>query len=194
MKTYQRIPKLVDSQLQKLGGERIAPMASTDAKDRDMFSDFESWEDQTFWPAMKKQFGSSDDEDTTGPMLQVTFSTPRASSLRQDVKEALVLDSRVLSKGGQYSEKRHLEIQLPTRLTYAAGDYLAVLPHNPRETVSRAMRRFRLAWDAHVSIQATGPTTLPVDASVPLSDVLNSYVELSQTATKRVSDQAPVSH
>lgn len=160
-------------------------MGTTNAKDRDMFSDFETWEDETLWPAIKKQFGSSDDEGTYAG-LKVVFSTPRASSLRQEVKEALVVDTRSLTGGNAGEEKRHLEIQLPTGWLYSAGDYLAVLPHNPQEIVARAIRRFNLSWDAHVSIEASGPTTLPTNVSIPASDLLNSYVELGQTATKRV--------
>ena len=74
-------------------------------------------------------------------------------------------------------------------MKYKAGDYLAVLPINPPASVRRAMRRFGLAVDAHLEITTTasGTTTLPVDRSVPASDVLGSYVELSQPATKRVS-------
>ena len=42
VQTFQRVPRLVDSTLEKLGGSRIMPLATTDAADRDMFSDFET--------------------------------------------------------------------------------------------------------------------------------------------------------
>ncbi|OLN81882.1 Bifunctional P-450:NADPH-P450 reductase 4 [Colletotrichum chlorophyti] len=166
-KTYQRIPKLIDETLQTHGAQRITSISTTNAKDRDMFSDFEAWEDEQLWPANKMKFGSGGDEEGTSA-LQL----------------APVTDAFALTKGGE-DEKRHIELQLPTDWTYAAGDYLAVLPHNPKETFSRAMKRFHLAWDDHVSIQATGPTTLPTNTSIPVSDVLNSYVELLQPATNR---------
>ncbi|KAJ3457900.1 hypothetical protein MRS44_012009 [Fusarium solani] len=183
-KTYQRIPKLIDETLDVLGCQRLVSMGSTNAKDRDMFSDFEAWEDEILWPAIKKKFGNASSENTSVG-LKVSFSTPRVSSLRQEVKEALVVNARSLTSGNTGGEKRHLEIQLPTDWIYSAGDYLAVLPHNSQEMVARAMRRFNLAWDAHVSIQASRPTTLPTNVSIPVSEVLNSYVELGQTATKR---------
>lgn len=188
VKTYQRIPTLIDETLEKLGGQRLLTMGTTDAKDRDMFSDFETWEENFLWPAIKKRFGESDD-GSSAHGLKVSFSAPRASSLRQEVKEALVVDSRRLSKVSDVAgeEKRHLEVRLPSDWAYSTGDYLAVLPHNTQEVVGRAMRRFNLAWDAHVSIEAKGPTSLPTNVSIPVSDVLNSYVELSQSATKRVS-------
>lgn len=156
-----------------------------------MFSDFEAWEDDQLWPALAKQFGGQEqgDEDSGIPDagLSVSFSTPRTSTLRQDVRDALVLDSRVLAAGKLGPVKRHIEVQLPTNMRYSTGDYMAILPHNPKDTVARVMRRFHLTWDSHVTIQASGPTTLPTDTSIPVSDVLSSYVELCQTATKRVS-------
>jgi cytochrome P450/NADPH-cytochrome P450 reductase len=60
-----------------------------------------------------------------------------------------------------------------------------VLPLNPKETVGRVMRRFRLPWDAHVTISSTSRTTLPTGSSVAVNDVLGAYVELSQPATRR---------
>ncbi|PVH97815.1 bifunctional P-450:NADPH-P450 reductase [Periconia macrospinosa] len=183
--TYQKIPILIDKNLQKLGGTRIVPLGTTDAKDRDMFSDFETWEDQKLWPAIKQQFGSSESAEASLPALELSFSSPRSSNLRQDVKESLIVDARRLTTTAGVGEKRHLELQLPSGWNYAAGDYLAVLPHNPKETVGRVMRRFHLAWDAHVTIQSPHPTTLPTNVSLPVSEVLSSYVELNQVATKR---------
>lgn len=152
-----------------------------------MFSDFETWEDETLWPAIQKKLNVNMSHDDPTERLKVSFSTPRTSVLRQDVKEGLVAGARSLTKGDVGEEKRHLEIQLPTGWTYAAGDYLAILPHNPKATVARVMRRLHLAWDAHVSIEAAGSTTLPTDSSLPVSDLLSSYVELGQVATRRVS-------
>lgn len=162
-----------------------------------MFSDFETWEEETLWPALKKDFGGrpagdGDGDDASSSSipdagLSVSFSTPRTSTLRQDVRDALVVGSRILAGGGALGPvKRHIDVQLPSDMRYSAGDYMAVLPHNPKDTVARVMRRFHLTWDSHVTIEASGPTTLPTDTSIPVSDVLSSYVELCQTASKRV--------
>ncbi|KAL0942940.1 cytochrome P450 [Colletotrichum truncatum] len=185
VKTFQRTPKLIDSTLQKLGAERLTSAGQTNVKERDTFSDFEAWEDNFLWPAIVKRFGDIKIQINATSALQVALSTPRVLSLRQKVKEALVTDARRLSKGDASDEKRHLELQLPSGMSYTAGDYIAVLPCNPKSSVDRVMRRFHLAWDVHVFIKATGPTTLPLDVSVPLYYVLNGYVELGQVATKR---------
>lgn len=47
--------------------------------------------------------------------------------------------------------KVHLEIELPRNLFFRAGDYMMVLPSNPRQVVMRVMRRFRLPVSAHHS-------------------------------------------
>ncbi|KAJ3531287.1 hypothetical protein NM208_g8947 [Fusarium decemcellulare] len=183
--TFHRIPKLVDSTLEKRGGTRLVPMGSADAATSDMFSDFEAWEDEILWPALKEKYGASDVDSGAGSQrgLLVEVSTPRKTTLRQDVEEALVVSAKTLTKSGP--AKKHIEIQLPTGMTYKAGDYLAVLPLNPRATVGRVFRRFQLSWDAFFKIQSDGPTTLPTNTSISAWDVLSAYVELSQPATKR---------
>lgn len=187
VQTFHRIPKLVDSTLEKLGGNRILPLATTDAADRDMFSDFETWEDESLWPALQKKYGAEDSADATGEDLSVDITVPRKTTLRQDVEEAIVLSTKTLTDAG--SLKKHIEIQLPTGMTYRAGDYLAILPFNPKNTVSRVFKRFQLSWDAMLKISSDRPTTLPTDAAVSAADLLGAYVELSQPATKRVSER-----
>ena len=186
--TFHRIPKLVDSTMEKLGGSRIAPLGLTDAAQGDMFTDFETWEDELFWPAMAEKYGvtQAGAEGESAPSLSVEMSTPRTSTLRQDVREAVVVDVRDLCAPGA-PPKRHLEIKLPSNMTYRSGDYLAVLPINPNQNVLRAMRRFQIPWDTYMTIKADGHTNLPTNVSLPVSDVLGAYVELGQPATKRVS-------
>lgn len=198
VQTYHRVPKHVDALLEKLGAEKLAETGLTDVSSGDTFMEFESWEDSVFWPALKAKYGSpkaisstdsSASTDGTLPgRLHAVISNPRKSTLRQDVYEALVIKSQTLtSKEETEVVKKHVEIRLPEGLKYTAGDYLAVLPINPKETVQRAIRLLRLARDAHVTLSTEGPSTLPVDRAIPVDDVLSSYVELSQPATKRVS-------
>jgi cytochrome P450/NADPH-cytochrome P450 reductase len=182
--TFLRIPKLVDTTLEKRGGARLVPMGSADAATSDMFSDFEAWEDTVLWPALKEKYNVTDDETNEQRGLLVEVTTPRKTTLRQDVEEALVVSEKTLTKSGP--PKKHIEIQLPSGMTYKAGDYLAILPLNPRKTVSRVFRRFSLAWDSFLKIQSDGPTTLPTNIAISAFDVFSAYVELSQPATKRV--------
>jgi len=87
--------------------------------------------------------------------------------------------------------KRHLEIALPEGETYRAGDYLAVLPLNPAAVVDRALAHFDLAYDATVILRIgqRGKTLLPADTPVTAGELLASYVELSQPATRKQIEQ-----
>jgi cytochrome P450/NADPH-cytochrome P450 reductase len=154
-----------------------------------MFTDFETWEDEVFWPAMSRRYGSSEGaaQKSFQPSVSIEISTPRCSTLRQDVKEAIVVATKDLAAPGAPA-KKHIEIQLPSDVSYSSGDYLAILPINPKENICRAMRRFQLAWDSHLIITVDGPTSLPTNVSVPAYDVLGAYVELAQPATRRVSN------
>ncbi|ATY61047.1 Bifunctional P-450 [Cordyceps militaris] len=183
--TFHRIPKLVDATMAERGADRILPMTGTDAADRDMFSDFETWEDENLWPALAKKYGAKETENAQGASgLVVEITHPRKTTLRQDVEEAAVIEARVLTKGSQ-AIKKHIEIRLPTGMSYKAGDYLAVLPFNPAATIGRVFRRFSLSWDATLTITSNGPTTLPTGVPISATNVLGAYVELSQPATKR---------
>ncbi|KAL8306505.1 hypothetical protein RB597_002994 [Gaeumannomyces tritici] len=192
--TFHRIPNLVDTTLEQLGASRLAVAGLTDASTGAVFSDFETWEDDKLWPALAACYNVKSDagaKEDGSDRIKVHVSNPRTSTLRQDVQEARVVEAKALTaasgpEDGDKHVKRHLEIELPEGMSYAAGDYLAVLPINPAETVQRALRRFRLARDAHVTIESPdSQTALPVNTSVPVFEVLSSYVELSQPATKR---------
>ncbi|KAI1087852.1 cytochrome P450 [Rostrohypoxylon terebratum] len=184
--TFHKIPKLIDSKLEEAGATRVADMGLTDVGGGDVFTDFETWEDEVLWPAFKKQYGtSSDSSDLPQAIgLKVSITSPRTSTLRQDVTEGLVVETRTLTAEGEPT-KKHIEIMLPSDTTYRAGDYLAVLPINPKQTVERAMRRFHLSWDAHITIGSDGMTSLPTNTSLPAHSIFGAYVELSQPATKR---------
>ncbi|KAI1869212.1 uncharacterized protein JN550_005842 [Neoarthrinium moseri] len=184
--TFYRIPKLIDSKLEENGASRLAATGFADAGDSDMFVAFESWEDNVFWPALVKQYGTSTDTQAAnqGSSLKVSVTSPRTSALRADVQQAEVIATKILTANGE-PVKKHIEIKLPSDNTYRAGDYLAVLPINPKETVSRAMRKFELPWDAHLEIQADSQIPLPTNTSISASDIFGAYVELAQPATKR---------
>ncbi|KAJ0160697.1 putative bifunctional reductase [Colletotrichum tanaceti] len=189
VQTFHRVPKLVDAIMEERGASRLVPMGLTNAAERDMFSDFEAWEDEVLWPALvakyevgEPQKGSVDSE----PGLAVRVSNPRTLTLRQDVSEAVVSEERTLTAVDDAARKKHMAIQLPAGMTYRAGDYLAVLPLNPRDSVERVLRRFRLARDACLTISGGDKRTpLPVNQTVSAFDVLGAYVELAQPATKR---------
>ncbi|KAI1424799.1 bifunctional P-450:NADPH-P450 reductase [Xylaria sp. FL1777] len=186
VQTFHRIPKLVDAKLEENGAARIADLGLSDTGSTDTFTDFETWEDNILWPALHRKYGT---RDAKGDALQsaglsVEITSPRTSTLRQDVMEGLVVSTHKLTAEGE-PVKKHIEIALPSGQTYRSGDYLAVLPINPKGIVQRVMRRFQLPWDAHITIGGAANTPLPTSTSMPAQSVFSAYVELAQPATKR---------
>ena len=172
--------------LEKRGATRLLERGAADAADNDIFNDFEKWEDKHLWPAIMQTFGSKDGDDDMASLEMEISTTLRSSFLRQDVKEAVVVKNILLGSGTE-SPKRHIELKLPTDMTYRAGDYLGVLPLNHTSVVHRAIKRFHLPWDAFITINS-GVSHLPVGQPVSVFDVLTAYVELSQSATRRVGE------
>ena len=142
--------------------------------------------DQTLWPAIASQFGAEDEDliGVQGLELDITTNT-RSSDLRQDVSEAIVKDVKILTAPGE-PEKRSIELQLPTDMSYRAGDYLAILPLNSSKIVKRVMKRFGLPWDARIHIKEGQNTILPTGREMSVFDLLSAYVELNQPATTKV--------
>ncbi|KAK0701590.1 cytochrome P450 [Lasiosphaeria miniovina] len=181
--TFHRVPKLVDTTIRARGGSRILGV-------------------DVFWPAMRVKYGAAETahgeathgeatygeathgEGQLASALPVHFSAPRSSTLRQDVREAAVVSTKTLTGPGG-APKRYLEIQMPDGMAYRAGDYLAVLPVNLKESIDRALQQFQLARDAYITIEADRQTTVPTNSSVPVYDLRGYYVELAQPATKR---------
>lgn len=145
----------------------------------DIFNEFDAWQDKTLWPAL----GGDDKDGETGFEVDVD-TTSRPSTLRQDVKEAIVISNAVLTSETE-AEKRHIELQLPSGTKYQVGDYLAVLPLNNTETVRRVFKRFGLPWDSMLKIKSGSNTTLPTAHPVSAADILGAYLELSQPATRK---------
>ncbi|KAK5114823.1 hypothetical protein LTR62_001980 [Meristemomyces frigidus] len=184
--TFHKIPNSIDTILEAHGAQRLCQRGSADAAKGDMMSVFQTWEDEQFWPSVRKAFGGDDAAQPTGSgqTLEVTVTSRRASTLRADVSEAKVLACRTLT-APDVPEKRHIELQLPSDMTYRSGDYLAVLPVNPPESIHRVMVRFSLPWDAMLTFSSKSNTVLPTDAPISAHNLFAAYVELSQPATKR---------
>jgi len=180
--TFHRIPKLIDSTFTERGALRVAPLGLSDVAAGNELTDFEVWEDEVLWPALMEKYNVAAPER---PPLKIEITNPRKSVLHQNVQEAYILSTKTLTGDEASVRKQQVEIQLPAGMVYRTGDYLAVLPVNPSNSVRRVMRHFHLPWDAHLTISANGRTPLPGNAPIPAVDIFGNYVELAQPATKR---------
>lgn len=185
--TFHKIPIAIDGKLEELGGERLCDIGLANAANAAMMSDFQTWEDQTLWPALTKKYGGNASESGGAQFSQnvsVEVFSKRASDLRSDVYEAKVITSKLLTASG-LSEKRNIELQRPSTMTYKAGDYCAVLPLNPPELVHRVMTRFSLPWDAMLKIASRTGSQLPTEHPVSAHNLFAAYLELAKPATRR---------
>ena len=62
-----------------------------------------------------------------------------------------------------------------------------MLPHNPVQNVERVLRRFNFAPDTQIIIHkaSDSQTSLPIGYPISLNELLSSYVELNQPATRK---------
>ena len=193
-RTYQAIPKTIDENLARAGATRLIPRGEANARG-DFFGDFDDWY-TGFWGPLDAALGRRSTPQTAvvEPLLEVEFvGGVRDPLLRQnDLALGTVVANRELvnvAAGGR--SKRHLEIALPPDASYRTGDYLAVLPLNPAAVVDRTLARFGLPYDAQtvVRVGKGGRTFLPTDTPLTVGELLASYVELSQPATRRQIEQ-----
>lgn len=185
-RTYQAIPKHTDTLLEAAGATRLRPRGETDAAG-DFFGGFDGWY-AGLWSDLGAAFGRAAVAAGGSDLSVEVVAGGRATALRlDDLATGTIIENRELVDLGSPlgRSKRHVAIGLPEGMSYRAGDYLAVLPRNPRPTVERALARLGLAADAQVVIRsATGLSGLPLDHPVVLSEILSDYVELDQPATR----------
>jgi cytochrome P450 / NADPH-cytochrome P450 reductase len=188
--TYQSVPRCLDERLRAAGAQALLPRGEADARG-DFFGDFERWY-APFWTRVGEALGVVAGEVDTRPRYTVEeVPSAGAQLVKQNKLElATLVDSRELvdmtSPLGR--SKRHLTFALPEGVTYAAGDYLAVLPENPPELVARAARRFGLRPDAAVilgSVRGEDAASLPTGRPVSIQELLGRHVELSAPATRK---------
>lgn len=192
-RTYQAIPKRVDQKLAAAGAERIIERGEANARG-DFFGDFDRWY-ANFWTHIGEVFGQEARKPAALPLLEVEFvAGTREPLVRQNnLQMGTVVENRELVNldAPDAHSKRHIEIALPVGANYRAGDYLAVLPVNPANNVDRALRRFALPYDAQVvlHVEAGTQTFFPLNQPLMAGELLTSYVDLGQPATRSQIEQ-----
>ncbi|UJR17947.1 hypothetical protein I4U23_004846 [Adineta vaga] len=179
--TYHKIPTYIDQMIANMGGTRIIERGAGDAAG-DFFGAFESWKENLF-RTLRKDTGNTDVVSDEKLSIEIV-NTKR--NLGQSTDFGIVLKNEILVEANELGPmKRHLEIQLPKEQTYRTGDYLAVLPTNPIEIVSRILKRFNLSSDTHVKIISSTDTFFPTNYPISTFDILSGYVELAQPISKK---------
>ena len=190
--TYQAVPILLDTELERLGASRIHPRGAGDAQ-ADFDGQYRSWH-AGLWSDVAAGLGLSEQEARVtagGPRLTISTVNRQLTNpviVSYDATPTLVTRNVELTATGAPGVRstRHVEVALPAGATYRAGDHLGVLPRNGQRQIRRVMRRFGLDMGTYVTITANSGTHthLPVDEPSPLLGVLGSCVELQATATR----------
>ncbi|MCD5322126.1 MULTISPECIES: bifunctional cytochrome P450/NADPH--P450 reductase [Pontibacillus] len=187
--TYQSVPKWIDEEMAKKGATPFAERGEGDASD-DFEGQYETWE-EGLWSKLAETFDLNLEGDTgqTANALTVEFvdgvtSTPLAKDHKAFT--ARVAESAELQ--GQTSERstRHLDITLPSGVSYKEGDHLGIIPQNNQDLVDRVLRRFSLDGERFMVLSGSSGKTahLPLDHPVSIKDLMTHYVELQEPATR----------
>ncbi|CAF1381093.1 unnamed protein product [Rotaria magnacalcarata] len=163
------------------GGKRIIERGAGDAAG-DLFGSFESWKENLLQVLRKDTDGKNmtNDEKLSIEIVNVT------RNLGQIRDFGTVLQNKILVEASEIGPmKRHIEIKLPKGQTYRSGDYLAVLPTNPIETVFRVLKQFQLNTNSQIKIASSTHTFFPTNSPMSAFDILSGYVELNQPISKR---------
>ncbi len=193
--TYQSIPRMIDERLASHGARSAYARGEGDARS-DLDGQFESWLAK-FAPLAMKEFGIESDFTRSAedePLYKIDPVAPSAVNAivaLGGVASMKVLVNRELQNkngaNGSDRSTRHVEVQLPSDITYRVGDHLSVVPRNDPALVDSVARRFGFLPADQIRLQvAEGRRAqLPVGDAVSVGRLLTDFVELQQVATRK---------
>ncbi len=120
---YCKAGEDVDSQLQRLGGQRIVSLLKCDT---DYEKDAAGWFTQVF-----QQLSGQ----AVTPAAPAPTSTPVKKSTGKKIYTGTVLSGINLNDRGSSKETYHIEIGVEEEVDYLPGDSVGIIPENPRQTV-----------------------------------------------------------
>ncbi|HKJ10954.1 MAG TPA: cytochrome P450 [Ornithinimicrobium sp.] len=192
--TYQKVPTLLDAELEAHGGTRVHPRGEGNVGG-DFDGEYRAWH-KGLWEDLAEALELPQSAATvsdSGPRLTVTAVNPQASNpviVSYEAAAAVVRVNRELERGhnGHPLDRsvRHLEVALPAGMTYSTGDHLGIVPRNDLGLIRRVMARFTLDAGMYLTIvEKEGTQThLPTDEPVPLLSILGTSVELQDLASR----------
>ena len=177
--TFFRIPKLIDRRLEELGATRTLPITTLDMAGSDILEGFEAYK-SNLW---KDLCGSQ--HVTTQPTVKATILSGDPSSAKQSTDslygygQVTSYDQLVTDENGRII-KDHLVVTLPEGSKYETGDYLSVLPRNPKPTVDRVLKYFELDEYTLLNLDCPHSSFLPHQQPIRAKELFGTYVELGQ--------------
>jgi cytochrome P450/NADPH-cytochrome P450 reductase len=193
--TYQSIPRVIDEQLKAHGARCVYARGEGDARS-DLDGQFEDWFAKAA-PQAVKEFGvdssfsrSANDE----PLYRIEPVAPSAVNpvvaLGGAAPMKVLVNSELQNRQGANASDRstrHIEVQLPSDISYRVGDHLSVVPRNDPALVDSVARRFGFLPADQIRLQVADGrrAQLPVGDTVSVGRLLSEFVELQQVATRK---------
>ena len=184
--TFHRIPKLVDEKLANLGAHRYLEAGYTNAK-TDLLGPWEDWVER-FWEQVRKGSGITRAVENTDVSISLKRNDINQTLGGKEMNFGTVITNNQLAGTEIGPAKMHMDIRLPDGTVYTAGDYLVVLPRNPRALVRRVITRFGLLDNDLMTITGSRKKFLLAD-TISAWDFFASVVELNAPITKRQIDR-----
>jgi cytochrome P450/NADPH-cytochrome P450 reductase len=193
--TYQAVPTFMDQALERKGAQRVYQLGAGDASG-DFDGMFQTWYQQ-LWPALGRAFSldlaQQPQPAVAGPLyrLEVTQGeltpSPYVSSYSAVPLTVLINEELQNQTGRTPRSTRCIEVELPTDVSFKAGDHLGVLAYNPIEDIERLANRYGCDERTVVRIHKndTRRTTLPIGTHMRVNSILAAYLELHELATRR---------
>lgn len=185
VRTFHRIPTMADSLMEKLGATRLAPIGLFDVSE-DILGPWEDWK-AGLVPVLRRLSGAT--AEVTAEEMRIEVVNPEAPPklAGPDITSGIVLSNTEVVKAGIGPQKKHMEVLLPPGQRYQSGDYLVVLPVNPREQIRRVMNRFGLHPDDLLAVTGTSKEYLTgfVSYCVPFPDQTSTDLCSPESTTGR---------
>jgi cytochrome P450/NADPH-cytochrome P450 reductase len=190
--TFQAVPRFIDKRLNELGAKRFYRHGEGDARD-DFEGQFQSWYQPLRSLVARELKLKFEIDGKQKPLYKLEIVTAEKASPFVDSFAArpvrIAVNRELHHKEGETPSPRstrHIELELPQDVTYAAGDHLGVIPHNAETLVKRVAARFGFERDAFIRLRKNGhrKTFLPVDETISIYRLLTDYVELQEVATR----------
>ncbi len=195
---FQAFPKLVDATLEATGAQRLVPRGIADGD-----GDFEGGIDAfiaSLWTSLGATLGTAGDGDFALTMLDrgaermaILPGQPMAFSIVAN-DELVVPASDELWDFAQEAPRgstRAIRVRLPDGVGYETGDHLAVYARNRRDVVDAAIARLGVSGDALVRLDGSSSRLrhLPLGRTLTVRELLEDYIDLQETASRRAIDQ-----
>ncbi|MED0906268.1 bifunctional cytochrome P450/NADPH--P450 reductase [Bacillus nitratireducens] len=185
--TYQKVPFFIDEQLAIKGAERLTERGEGDASD-DFEEAYEEWREQ-LWNDVADYFNLDiKGNETSASTLSFEYVGSGAVATLTKMHStftAQVDKNKELQQPCSARSTRHLEISLPSNVTYKEGDHLGVIPLNYPELVNRVLTRFQLNGSHFIRLTSDNKKLvhLPLGRTVSINELLQ-FVELQEPVTR----------